>query len=131
MDKERYQTQTAENITSLVSSTYSQAFFVNRIFITSLVLMSFASEVFAFQQCPAGTRPCASLFEVLALVVLPSLVVFFTAKLAKKKIQRVWLKRSTIAALAIAWLFWLLIIMGALNAFLAQCSGSCWYSFLS
>ena len=104
---------------------------MNRTVIIPLLLIPFASEVFAFQQCPTGTRPCASPFEVLALVVLPSLIVFFTARLAKKKIQRAWLKRSAITALAIAWLLWLLIIMGALNAFLAQCSGSCWYRFFS
>lgn len=102
-----------------------------RIISIAFVLMSSASELFAFQPCPAGLRPCASLLQVLLLVVLPSLVLFGFAILAKQKIQRVWLRRSTVTLLGGLWLCWLLVLFAAFGAFLAQCSGSCWDGSLS
>jgi hypothetical protein len=98
-----------------------------RIILFALAAVSFATEAFAFQPCPAGTHPCASPSQVLLLIVLPSLVLVGAAMLAKQRIQRVWLRRTTITFVGGLWLFWLLILLAAFGAFLAQCSGSCWY----
>ena len=62
---------------------------MRRIIASAILLMSFSTELFAFQPCPAGTHPCATPWQVLFLVVLPSFVLFGLALLAKRKIQRV------------------------------------------
>ncbi len=104
---------------------------MHRIIASAILLMSFSTELFAFQPCPAGTHPCATPWQVLFLVVLPSLVLFGLALLAKRKIQRVWLRRSTVTLVGVLWLFSLLVLLAAFGAFLAPCSGSCWYGSLN
>lgn len=107
-----------------------RAHLMYRIITVAFALMSFSSELCAFQQCPAGTHPCASPSQVLIWVVLPSLALYGFAIFAQQKVQRVWLRRVTVTLLGGLWLFWLLVVLAAFGAFLAQCSGSCWYASL-
>lgn len=94
--------------------------------LVALGLMSFAAELWAFQPCPGGTHPCASPLQVLLWIILPSFVLFGCALLARRKIRRTGLRYVAIALVGGLWLFWLLAIYFAFNAFLALCSGDCW-----
>lgn len=93
----------------------------------ALGITMFAPELFAFQPCPLETQPCASPFQVLLLVVFPSLLYCCVAVFVKRKTQRVWLRRGALLLVAGLWLISLLVVYAAFSAFLAPCSGSCWY----
>ncbi|QKE62520.1 hypothetical protein HNE05_03810 [Aquipseudomonas campi] len=91
------------------------------------LLILLVSEAHAFQPCPGASQPCASPIQVLLLVVLPCLVLSGLALLARKKLQRRWLRVSCWLLLASVGLLWLLAIYAAFNAFLAPCTTGCWY----
>ncbi|MWV13966.1 hypothetical protein F3I62_17840 [Pseudomonas sp. R-28-1W-6] len=93
-------------------------------------LLVLCGELHAFQPCPGESQPCASPAQVLLLVVLPCLVLAALALLAKKTLQRRWLRLSSWLLLASVGGLWLLAIYAAFNAYLAPCASGCWYGIV-
>ena len=96
---------------------------------TSLILAS--SNCYAFQACPSGTRPCASISQVLLYVVLPTLVFLAIGIICKVKIQNNLLRKGSLALVVCAWIIGVLVALAAFGGFLAPCSSVCWYGLPS
>ena len=95
----------------------------------SLIIVS--ANCYAFQACPSGTRPCASVSQVLLYVVLPTLVFLAIGVFCKVKIQNDLLRKGSIVLVFMLWIIVVLVALGAFGGFLAPCSSTCWYGFSS
>ncbi len=90
-------------------------------------LLSSAGAALAFQQCPSGTRPCASAAQAIIYWGLPTVVAGVLAIVANRKIKSSWLRRGTVALVGVAWGIGALVVLAAFGLFLAPCSAVCWY----
>ena len=93
----------------------------------SLILAS--GNCYAITACPNGSRPCASVAQVLLYVVLPTIGFFALGLICKVKIQNNLLRKGSLAFVGITWIIWLFVVLSAFGAFLAPCSSACWYGF--
>src|SRR5512135_3684008 len=90
-------------------------------------LFTASTAAFAFEACPAGTRPCAAPAQVLFYGVLPSIAMVLLAIFVKRRVQSAWLRRTAMVLLTCAWGAGALILLAAFGAFLAPCAAVCWY----
>jgi hypothetical protein len=93
----------------------------------AMVLLSLASQCFAFQPCPNDAKPCASVSQLILYLVLPTLLLATAGVLMHRKLAARWLRISVLVALVFLWVFGILVVLAVFNAFLAPCANTCWY----
>jgi hypothetical protein len=95
------------------------AFFV---FLTFVSLPCIATE-----GCPPGTLPCASLTELLVLVVLPIFFAGIASVVVFRRVKRSWLLFAILGFIVLALVIVLLLGLVYIGM-QSDCSQSCWLS---
>ena len=92
-----------------------------------LVLLTVSDHASAFQPCPGSSQACASVLQLFVWLVFPTTVIMLLGWLSWQRIQHTWLRAGILILLFLIWSGWCLAVLFAFNAWLANCTASCWY----